>query len=227
MLLLTIAALAIGAVIVGVLLVTSGVLNKSQSRDLVQTDIARPADLIDGRAVGVANAPITIELWEDFQCPVCGTLSRSMEPRLIEDYVVPGNLRLVYRDMAFLGPESVDAAVGARAAEQLLGSGGFWRYHDLLFHNQDGENQGGFNRTVLADMAVSLGMDRAAFLAALDDPDLIAAVKAETLQGEQAGVRSTPTLDINGRFVAGLPSYDQLATYLDSLLAGATPGTNP
>jgi len=216
---LTIAAIVIGAVAVGVLLISSGLLDQRTSRDLIQPDVARPADLVDGRTVGAADAPITIELWEDFQCPACGVFTRSMEPRLIEEYVVPGHVRLVYRDMAFLGQESIDAAVAARAAEQLLGAGGFWRFHDLLFHNQDGENEGGFDRSVLADMAVSLGIDRTAFLAALDDPDLIAAVKAETREGQQAGVSSTPTLDIDGQTVAGMPPWEDLSRYLDGLLA--------
>ena len=149
--------------------------------------------------------------------------SRSTEPRLLEEYVVPGKVRLVYRDMAFLGQESIDAAVGARAAQQLLGGDGFWRFHDLLFHNQDGENEGAFDRSVLADMAVSLGIDRGAFLAALDDPGLIDAVEAETQAGARAGVSSTPTLDINGMQAAGAPAYDVLAEYLDGLLAGAMP----
>lgn len=225
MLLLTIAALAIGVVIVGVLLLASGILDRDESREIAQPKVARPAALVDGRAVGAADAPITIEAWEDFQCPACGMFTRSMEPRLVEEYVVPGHVRLVYRDMAFLGRESLDAAVGARAAEKLLGNGGFWRFHDLLFHNQDGENEGAFNRTVLGDMAVSLGMDRAAFLAALDDPELIAAVKDETREGQQSGVSSTPTLDINGQRVVGLPTWDRVAEYLDGLLAAATPGT--
>jgi predicted DsbA family dithiol-disulfide isomerase len=121
--------------------------------------------------------------------------------------------------MAFLGQESIDAAVGARAAQQLLGADGFWRFHDLLFHNQDGENEGGFDRSVLADMAVSLGIDRDAFLAALDDPELIAAVESETRAGAEAGVRSTPSLDINGRWAVGAPTYDVLSEYLDGLIA--------
>jgi protein-disulfide isomerase len=221
-LLLTLAALAVGAVIVAVLLVTSGVLDRTTSRELIQPDVARPAELIDGRAVGAATAPVTIEMWEDFQCPACGLFSRSMEPRILAEYVVPGHVRLVYRDMAFVGQESLDAAVGARAADRLLGNGGFWRFHDLLFHNQDGENEGAFARDVLADMAVSLGMDRAAFLAALDDPELIDAVEAETQAGAQAGIRSTPTLDINGQIATGVPPYERLAEYLDGLIAGTS-----
>jgi protein-disulfide isomerase len=225
MLLVTIAAIAVGLVALVVLVVASGVLDRSSpTRELAQPDVSRPIALVDGRAVGAADAPITIEMWEDFQCPACGVFSRSTEPRLIEEYVVPGHVRLVYRDMAFVGPESLDAAVGARAAQQLLGADGFWRFHDLLFHNQDGENEGAFARVVLADMAVSMGIDRAAFLAALDDPELIAAVEAETRAGAQAGVSSTPTLDINGQRAVGSPPYATLAEYLDGLLAGTAPG---
>jgi protein-disulfide isomerase len=220
---LTIAALVVGVVGVGLLALTSGLLDRTQRRELVQPDIARPAQLVDGRMLGAANAPITIEMWEDFQCPACGTFSRSMEPRLIERYVVPGRVRLVYRDMAFLGQESVDAAVAARAAGQLLGADGFWRFHDLLFHNQDGENEGAFDRSVLADMAVSLGIERGTFLAKLDDPDLLAAVRAETREGQEAGVSSTPTLAINGRLAVGVPPWETLSGYLDELLA--VPGT--
>jgi protein-disulfide isomerase len=222
---LTIAALVLGVIVVAVLVVATGMLDQRSVRDLAQPNVARPADLVDGRAVGAAGAPVTIDLWEDFQCPACGVFSRVTEPRLLDDYVATGNVRLVYHDMAFLGKESIDAAVGARAAEQLLGAGGFWRFHDLLFHNQDGENQGAFDRSVLADMAVSLGIERSAFLAALDDPDLIAAVRAETQAGAAAGITSTPTLVINGAMAPGAPNYQALAAYLDGLVAAATPGT--
>ncbi len=225
MLPLTIAAIAIGVVIVGILLVTSGVLDRSRSRELTQPEVTRPVALVDDRVIGAADAPITIEVWEDFQCPACGVFTRLTEPRLLEEYVTTGKVRLVYRDMAFLGQESIDAAVAARAAQQLLGGDGFWRFHDLLFHNQDGENEGAFDRTVLADMAVSLGIDRDAFLAALDDSALIAAVQTETRDGAQAGVTSTPTLQINGMTAAGAPPYDVLAEYLDGVLAGTAPGT--
>jgi protein-disulfide isomerase len=212
----------VAIVVVGVLIVGSGVLDRDESRQIAIPDRTVPPGLADGRALGAADAPITIEVWEDFQCPVCGVFARNSEPRLIEEYVIPGKVRLVYRDMAFLGQESLDAAVAARAAER--DSGLFWQYHDLLYQNQDGENEGAFNRTVLGDMAVSLGLDRATFLAALDDRELIDAVRAETAEGQRAGINSTPTLDINGQRVVGLPNYDRLADALDEMLASASPG---
>lgn len=223
---LTIAAVAVGVVIVIVLVVANGMFDKGGDREIAQAAVSRPADLIDGRSVGAADAPITIDMWEDFQCPACGLFSRKTEPRLLQDYVAKGTVRLVYRDMAFLGQESIDAAVAARAAERLLGAGGFWAFHDLLFHNQHGENEGAFSRDVLARMAVSLGIDRDAFLAALDDPELVAAVKAETQAGAKEGVTSTPTLDVNGHKVTGAPPYQTLADYLDGLLATSATGAD-
>jgi protein-disulfide isomerase len=220
---LSIAALVVGGILVVLIALATGVMDQPASRAVTMPGPTIPPGLADGRTLGSAAAPITIEVWEDFQCPVCGVFSRATEPRLIEEYVVRGKVRLVYRDMAFLGQESIDAAVAARAADQLGGL--FWPYQALLFQNQHGENQGTFSRDYLADMAVALGLDRAAFLAALDDPALANAVRAETQQGTEQGVNSTPTLVVNGVKAAGLPDWAGLSGYLDSLLAGATPGS--
>ncbi len=49
-----------------------------------------PGQVADGLALGAANAPVTVELWSDFQCPACGLFTRTMEPSLVRDYVLPG-----------------------------------------------------------------------------------------------------------------------------------------
>ena len=139
-----------------------------------------PTELADGRAIGSADAPATLEVWADFQCPSCGLFARAAEARLIRDYVADGQLRIVYRDFAFLGDESTDAAVAARAAEA---QGQFWPYHDWLYANQAGENKGGFRREVLVGIAKELGLDVPAFEAALDDAAMAADVKDETDSG--------------------------------------------
>lgn len=149
-----------------------------------------PTALVEGRTVGRADAPVTIEIWSDFQCPACAILALEIEPRLITDYVVPGTARLVYRDFAFLGEESLSAAVAARSAEA---SGRFWAYHDLLFANQAGENRGGFDEERLLDIADAAGVPRETVAAALVDPLLRGAVRDETVEGRGLGVDSTPT----------------------------------
>ena len=39
-----------------------------------------PLALADGRAVGKADAPVTLEVWTDFQCPICGQFAETVEP---------------------------------------------------------------------------------------------------------------------------------------------------
>ena len=107
-----------------------------------------PVALADGRTLGKADAPVTLEVWTDFQCPICGEYARTVEPALVSRYVTPGTLRIVHHDAAFQGQkssatydESVEAAAGARCAAD---QGGYWPFQDWAFANQAGENQGAF-----------------------------------------------------------------------------------
>jgi protein-disulfide isomerase len=182
---------------------------------IVQPAHPKPVELRDGRSLGDRDAPVKIEVWADFQCPVCARFGDTIEPPLVDSMIADGTVRMTFRDLAFLGPESLDAAVGARAAGALADK--FWDYHDLLFANQAGENRGGFARDRLADLAVSLGIDRDDFLAALDDPTLRQQVLDETAAGRAAGIDRTPTLTIGGRAYSGLPSWQQLKSVLEEL----------
>ncbi|MBX3028948.1 MAG: DsbA family protein [Chloroflexi bacterium] len=218
---LSLAALVAGGLLVAVITFVNGSSDRADASDLLRPAATLPPGLADGRSLGSPDAPIHIEIWEDFQCPYCGRFVTDIEPALIRDYVVPGHVRLTYRDLVFLGQESTDAAVGARIAER--DADAFWEFHDLLYYNQDGENRGAFSRDRLARMAVLLGMDEATFRASLDDPELIAAVEAETALGWSQGITSTPTLSIDGRLAVGMPDYGRLTAYLDELLAGPSP----
>lgn len=212
-------------VIVGVAIVAGLFLANSQGSGapVKSVEIGTPGDLRDGRSLGSKDAPVTIDLYEDPQCPVCGRFNRELAPLLIASYIKDGTVRLNYRDFVFIGQESQDAAVGMRAAEQLAGR--FWDYHDIVYENQDGENKGGFSRDRLAQMAVVVGLDKDAFTKLLDDPELIAAVKAETQAGVGLGIDSTPTLVINGVVTPGLPSWDQLSQVIEQAAAAVAPGS--
>ena len=167
-----------------------------------------------GRTLGAADAPVVIEVWSDFQCPACGQLARDIEPRLVGEYVAAGTARLVYHDFAFLGEESLLAAAGSReAAEQ----GRFWAFHDLVFANQAGENEGAFRTERLVAMARLAGLDLGAFERALTDPALRAAIAQETAEGRALGVTSTPTLVINGQGYRGVPDYAALSALIEDL----------
>jgi protein-disulfide isomerase len=92
-----------------------------------------------GTTLGKSDAPVTVYLYEDFQCPYCGQFSREMVPQLVEDYVRGGKAKLISEPLTFLGPDSVAAARAALAAGE---QDRYWPYHSLLFENQGEENSG-------------------------------------------------------------------------------------
>ncbi len=151
----------------------------------------------DGPSLGSQSAPVTIGFWADYQCPFCRLEALAFGGSLERVFVLPGVARIVYHDFAFLGQESIDAAVAARCAGRQDPSA-YWRYHDLLFASQQGENQGAFARANLVALANIASLDVKAFSACLDDPAQAKAVADETAQGKALGVVSTPTMRIVG-----------------------------
>lgn len=215
----TLGALVVGLVVVVLLVLASGGMGGPSLPPVMALAAgAPPVELRDGRSLGDPSAPVRIEVWEDPQCPGCGIYTRQIEPLLVAGPVRDGKVHLTYRDMAFLGQESRDAAVGMRVAEALEGR--FWDFHDIVYANQHGENKGAFSRDRLAEMAVLIGLDRQGFLDGLDDPAHVAAMETETASGTALGIRTTPTLVINGEVqTSGALSWEQLEATIDQLAA--------
>lgn len=217
--LLTALALIIGVGVIAFVALTAGRVNVA---DLKSPDLMTPLAQADGRALGAKTAPVTIDLWADFQCPGCQAFTDQVQP-MIDGYANQGQVRLIFHDMAFLGPESIDAAVAARAADA---QGKFWTYHDYLYANQGTrENGGTFSRNRLVAIAQAVGLDVPSFEKALDDPVLKAAVTAEVQIGRAAGVTTTPTLFVNGRQTTNYDPTTVLAAIKAAL--AATPSASP
>src|SRR5437868_57063 len=56
--------------------------------------------------LGDPNAPVTIDAYEDFQCTNCEQFNRTVMPRLLENYVGTGQVKMVWHDFTWLGDES-------------------------------------------------------------------------------------------------------------------------
>ena len=225
--------LTIGIVIVGVLILALFVLRPgsggSTNGELNPPVTTIPAGLENDRTLGSASAPVTIDVWADFQCPFCDQFARNVEPRIITDFVATGQAKLVAHDYSFIGSrsspdESTDAAVAARCAGQ---DGKYWEYAEYLWANQGGENSGAFVRQRLDQIATAVGLDLAKFDQCLSDPPIRAAVATETAQGASLGITGTPTVFVNGQKYPTVPTYEQLATLIRQATGSATPGVLP
>ncbi len=180
----------------------------------------------DGYALGSSEATVTVEVFEDFQCPYCERWTQQIEPQLVETFVRPGIARLVFRDLPFLGEESRWASVAGRLAAQ---QGKFWPMHDYLFANQLGENVGSYTPDRLMAMAQAAGLDMDAFIAGLQVPaarTLFAEILSEAGQAAGAlGINATPTVVVNGVPVAS-PDFATVSAAIQAALATSSPAAS-
>jgi protein-disulfide isomerase len=168
--------------------------------------------------LGRADAPVSLDMYGDFQCPVCGEFARGFEHQVRESYLQTGQVKLVWHDFPWIGDESFTAAAAARCAGA---QSRFWEYHDFLYANQWGENLGHFSRDNLKLFAVEVGLDAAAFDACLDGGEQTQVVRDNLRRSIGDFVRVTPTFRINDRPQIGLPPPSRFASLLDQALAQA------
>jgi protein-disulfide isomerase len=244
MVLTTIAALIVGVIII---VIASGVLSAKPAtasglRQPLQPVPGSLVDSTDTRSLGQKSAPVQVDVWSDFQCPYCGVFALDTEPAFITQYVATGKVHLTYRDAIVNDPlisdangvagqdphgESHEAAAAARCAAD---QGKFWPFHDYLFENQSGENEGTFSAAFLARIADAIGLDRTKFDACMagGSSAKLADVEAESAQAQAAGVKSTPTITVNGMALSlpgrtepgGAIDLAELGQAVDAAIAG-------
>lgn len=151
------AALAAGALVIASQLGSAGTREAdSATPQLIgATDSAAVFSGIPQRraVLGSPQAPVTLVEYADLQCPYCGEFSRNALPSLVAEYVRTGKVKLVFRGLAFVGPDSEPALRGALAAGH---QNRLWNFVHLLYENQGVENSGwitdGFIRSVAGDI---------------------------------------------------------------------------
>lgn len=93
----------------------------------------------DGVVLGEPDAPVTLVEFADLQCPYCARFSATAFPAVVEEYVRSGEVRLVFRGVVFLGPDSEEALRAVLAAGQ---QGKLWHLVELLYETQGPEGSG-------------------------------------------------------------------------------------
>jgi len=174
-------------------------------------------DPSDGPSMGPKNAPVTLVLFSDFQCPYCAKVGPTLH-RLGEHY--GDRLRIVFRDFPLVQIHK-DAAKAAEAGSCAAEQGKFWEMHDKLF-----ENQGALQVDELKKRAAGLGLDTAAFGSCLDSGKNAAKWQRDTADGQRFGVTGTPAGFVNGRLLSGAQPYEAYAQVIDEeldLAAAKTP----
>ena len=108
--------------------------------------------------LGDPDAPITLVEFGDYQCHYCNVFFQSIEKDILKNYVDTGKVKIIFKDYNIIGEDSVKASQGAHCAND---QGLFWEYHDILYSNWTGENNGWASSENLAIFAqqIDLNMD--------------------------------------------------------------------
>src|SRR5512145_128203 len=178
--------------------------------------------------LGSPDAPVTLEEWSDYLCPYCRRHHVQTLPSLIEKYVRPGKLRLVFRDFPLerLHPNAVHGHVAARcAAEQR--ADGYWAFHDALFADQAWARLPDPAR-YLAETAARLGFDPERYRRCIASGEQARRVQASVSAGQALGFSGTPQFRFLSSASAPYPlggaqPISRFETVLELLLAGKAP----
>jgi protein-disulfide isomerase len=184
------------------------------------TPVERPS--AQGKAMGDPNAPVRVDVWEDFQCPACGNYSTEVEPLVTENYVAPGQVYYVYHHFPFIDDLAVtkESDQSANASMCAAEQGRFWDFHDILFANWDGENEGAFSDSRLVTMAETLGLDMDTFKACFEANRYTDEIANDLNEGKTKGVNGTPSVFVNGTLLRPgfVPSYEEISAAIEAEL---------
>jgi protein-disulfide isomerase len=197
------AAVAVLVALVVVVLVQS-------HRTTPSADAAVPAHTVDGTIipVGSASAPVTVDLYEDFQCPNCKAFEAKAGSTLAK-LVAAGTVQARYHGMAFLDTNanhaySTRALNAAAAVVDTAGPDGFQKFHDLLYAHQPAETGSGLSDEQLVTYAVQAGADAGVAAADIEQRTYADWVKKSTDQASKDGVTGTPTVRVDGKTLTDL-----------------------
>ncbi|WP_435345825.1 DsbA family protein [Haloarchaeobius sp. HRN-SO-5] len=155
--------------------------------------------------MGSMDAPLDIYYWSDYQCPFCQRFERDTLPSLVDDYVRPGDVRLVFIEYPYLGQRSWTAAVMDRCVWRQVredDARAYWRWHSAVFAEQDSGTSEWASKANLLEVTRGVeGVDAAAVedCLATHRSDVEAAIEDDVAQARRFGIRGTPAFVVYNR----------------------------
>ncbi|WNV82599.1 thioredoxin domain-containing protein [Umezawaea sp. Da 62-37] len=166
--------------------------------------------------VGKDTAKVTVDVYEDFLCPICGTFEEKYGTQL-RDHVEAGDLKIRYHVLPLLvrlsDPEGYSRD-SANAAVCAADAGKFPEFHDTLYAKQPEEGSAGYTKAQLAQLGTDLGITGDTFKSCVEtgtydqalDADLDKADATPHLQAERSdgskGFRGTPAVAVGDQLIS-------------------------
>jgi protein-disulfide isomerase len=217
-------------VVVGALLITfTLVLPNLKGPDVGNIALITPAArtaAVNKTSMGDPNAPVKVDVWEDFQCSGCLAYTKNLAPQIFQAYVETGKVYYTFHIYPFIDGGQGESHQAANAAMCAAAQNRFWDYHDMLFANWLGENAGSYTDPRLVVFAQKIGLDMTAFNQCFQANTYADQIAQDVQAGAKLGVPPTPGIFVNSQMVissAGqnyLPSFEDISRAIDLALQG-------
>jgi protein-disulfide isomerase len=174
---------------------------------------------VDGRHLGNPNAPVKVDVYEDFRCSACLAYTQTVEPQVIKNYVETGKVYYTYHFYIVIDEnDGTDASYRAANASMCAAEQNrFWDYHATLYANQITESASLFTDERLVTMAQNLNLDMTKFNQCYKAKKYASDIQTDLSQSQALNIHGTPTIFVNGKQV---PQFSQTTPVIDSALAG-------
>ena len=171
--------------------------------------------------LGDPNAPITLIEFGDYQCHFCNVYYQNTEHVIYENYVMTGKVNVIFKDYTIIGPDSTIAAIGAHCAGE---QGKFWEYHNTLYDNWNGENNGWAGQENIFRFAEKVELNMDEFIECNIDKRYEQKISKSSNDARTLGVTGTPAfyiISMNSQqveFISGAQPYEVFEKTFNSML---------
>ena len=176
---------------------------QGQAQTVTLTKIAGDAFAGSRFVLGMADAPVTVVEFADYQCPACGDFATTTAAQFKSEFVDSGKVKLAFRDFPL--SQHKNAPLAALAASCANAEKRWEAMHDILFRSQSqwSESPPDAFKARLIDYAQQIGLDSNAFQTCLSSNQFAAVIQKDMDAGAAAGLEATPTFVINGYRLSG------------------------
>ena len=162
--------------------------DKTKTYTAIDVSFNQKIDINGAPVRGAENAPVTLVLFSDFECPWCGKLEPTLAELLTKN---PDKLRIVFKHLPLpMHQQAEPAALAAIAAQK---QGKFWEMHDALFQTTN------WTPTVIDETAQRVGLNMAQYKADVSGPEVQTQLAKDKADAQAADVVATPSMFVNGR----------------------------
>ena len=226
-------SLAIGAVISGICIAviifgTENISDDTQKlieTQLVEEEIKQPQITTEtffantSPILGNPNAPITLVEFGDYQCHFCNVYFQDTQHKIVENFVNTDKVKIIFKDFTIIGPDSVSAAHFAHCAGE---QERFWEYHNILYNNWSGENNGWASNDNLLQFANEIDLDMNELKKCNNENRYKSLIESSNSDARSLGLTGTPAFFVitnsGAQKIHGAQPYDVFENVFETLL---------